>query len=133
MKWLGALYLVWIGIKLWRSPPAELRPPAQTRGSAGRAILQTFLVTLLNPKGILFFAAFLPQFIDPARSLWPQVLVFMITFDILAALIQGGYILAMSRARGAIVSPHLFKTMNRAGGAMLVGAGLLTASLKRAG
>ncbi|MFC3675891.1 LysE family translocator [Ferrovibrio xuzhouensis] len=132
MKWLGAAYLVWIGIKLWRSAPAELKPLVQSRGGAGRAIMQTFLVTLLNPKGILFFAAFLPQFIDHTRPLWPQVLVFMITFDVLAALIQGGYILAMGRARGAVASPRLLKTMNRAGGAMLVGAGLLTATLKRA-
>jgi threonine/homoserine/homoserine lactone efflux protein len=131
MKWIGAAYLVWIGVRLWRSAPAELRPLAQARTGAGRAIAQTFLVTLLNPKGILFFAAFLPQFIDPARPLWPQVLVFMVTFDVLAALIQGGYILAMGRARGAIASPRLLKNMNRAGGAMLVGAGLLTATLKR--
>src|SRR3546814_6779699 len=61
-------------------------------------------ISLLNPKGILFFAAFLPQFIDHTRPLWPQVLVFMITFDVLAALIQGGYILAIGRARGAVAS-----------------------------
>src|SRR3546814_9833699 len=57
MKWLGAAYLVWIGIKLWRSAPADLKPLAQARGGAGHAIAQTFLVTPLNPKGILFLAA----------------------------------------------------------------------------
>lgn len=131
MKWLGAAYLVWLGIQLWRAPPMELTPTQENRASVRSAILQTFIVTLLNPKGILFFAAFLPQFIDPAKPLWPQVLVLMLTFDLLAATIQGLYIFAMGRARNRIASPQVLKNMNRVGGAMLVGAGLLTASLKR--
>ena len=131
MKWLGAGYLVWLGVKLWRAPPADLTPASQSRSSAGNAIAQTFLVTLLNPKGILFFAAFLPQFIDPAKPLLPQVIVLTVTLNVLAASIQGCWIAAMGRARNRIISPLTLKNMNRAGGAMLVGAGLLTASLKR--
>lgn len=131
MKWLGAAYLVWLGIQLWRAPPMDIRPMAEKRTSVRGAVVQTFIVTLLNPKGILFFAAFLPQFIDPARPLWPQVIVLMLTFDLLAAAIQGVYIIAMGRARNRIASPRVLKNMNRAGGAMLVGAGLFTATLKR--
>lgn len=131
LKWIGAAYLVWLGIQLWRAPPMELTPTHERRTGAGGAIAQTFVVTLLNPKGILFFAAFLPQFIDPARPLWPQVIVLMLTFDLLAAIIQGLYIYAISRARTRIASPRALKMTNRTGGAMLVGAGLLTATLKR--
>lgn len=131
MKWIGAAYLVYLGIQLWRAPPMEITPTHEKRSTARSAITQTFIVTLLNPKGILFFAAFLPQFIDPARPLWPQVIVLMLTFDVIAAAIQGGYIFAMGRARNRIASPRVLKNMNRAGGAMLVGAGLLTATLKR--
>jgi threonine/homoserine/homoserine lactone efflux protein len=131
MKWLGAAYLVWLGIQLWRAPPMDLTPTAEKRSTARRAIAQTFIVTLLNPKGLLFFAAFLPQFIDPARPLWSQVIVLMLTFDVLAAVIQGFYILGMARARNRIMSPVVLKNMNRAGGAMLVGAGIFTATLKR--
>jgi threonine/homoserine/homoserine lactone efflux protein len=136
MKWIGAAYLVWLGIKLWRAPPmnlnmGDLTPTTTGRSSARDAILQTFLVTLLNPKGILFFAAFLPQFIDPARPLWPQVMVLTLTMNVLAASIQGCWIVMMGQARNRIVSPHVLKNMNRAGGAMLVGAGMLTATLKR--
>lgn len=131
LKWAGAAYLVWLGIQLWRAPPMDLTPTQEKRTGAGGAIAQTFIVTLLNPKGILFFAAFLPQFIDPAKPLWPQVIVLMLTFDLLAAGIQGFYIFAMGRARHRIASPQRLKNMNRVGGAMLVGAGLLTATLKR--
>lgn len=136
MKWAGAAYLVWLGVQLWRAPPlefstGELTPTSEKRQGIRAAITQTFLVTLLNPKGILFFAAFLPQFIDPAKPLWPQVIVLMLTFDVLAAAIQGFYIFAMGRARNRIADPRVLKNMNRVGGAMLVGAGLFTATLKR--
>jgi threonine/homoserine/homoserine lactone efflux protein len=131
MKWIGAVYLVYLGIRLWRAPPMELTPASTGKSSARDAILQTFLVTLLNPKGILFFAAFLPQFIDPTRPLWPQVAVLTVTMNLLAAGIQGCWIVMMGQARHRIASPRLLKNMNRAGGAMLVGAGMLTATLKR--
>jgi threonine/homoserine/homoserine lactone efflux protein len=131
MKWIGAAYLLWLGIKLWRAPPMDLTPVSAGASTARDAILQTFIVTLLNPKGILFFAAFLPQFIDPARPLWPQVAVLTLTMNVLAAGIQGCWIAMMGHARNRIASPRVLKTMNRAGGAMLIGAGMLTATLKR--
>lgn len=134
LKWIGAAYLVYLGIKLWRAPVVPLGTAASGRNgrrSIRRAIAESFSVTLLNPKGLLFFAAFLPQFIDPGKPLWPQVIVLMLTFDVIAAVIQGFYIFGMARARNRIMSPLLLKTMNRAGGAMLVGAGLFTATIKR--
>jgi threonine/homoserine/homoserine lactone efflux protein len=115
LKWAGALYLVYLGIKLWRAPAVPLGAAAGgpgARRSMRRAIAESFSVTLLNPKGLLFFAAFLPQFIDMHRSL--ALYIFMTT-----------------RARRMMESPRAIKIMNRAGGTMLIGAGLLTASLKR--
>jgi len=132
LKWLGAVYLVWLGIGLWRTPSAALDAAPAARTRAREAILRSFTVTLLNPKGILFFAAFLPQFVDPARPLLPQFVVLTLTFNALATAIQGGYILALGTARRNVVSPTAMRMLNRAGGAMLIGAGLLTASLKRA-
>ena len=132
LKWIGAAYLVWLGIGLWRAPPAELAATAGERTRAGTAILRSFTVTLLNPKGILFFAAFLPQFIDLDRPLLGQVVVLTLTFVALATSIQGGYILALGTARRNVASATTMCRLNRAGGAMLIGAGLLTASLKRA-
>ena len=81
LKWLGGAYLVWLGIQVWRSPAigAVAAGPAQPR--AGWSLFQQgALSAVTNPKGVLFFAAFLPQFIDPARSLLIQFAVMAGTF-----------------------------------------------------
>jgi threonine/homoserine/homoserine lactone efflux protein len=81
MKWVGGAYLAWLGIQVWRSPPIgiEIRGSAQPR--AGWSLFrQGALSALTNPKGLLFFAAFLPQFIDPARSLLVQFVIMAGTF-----------------------------------------------------
>jgi len=132
LKWVGGAYLVWLGVQVWRSPPlGEGLAQAAAPRSGASLFRQGLLSAVSNPKAVLFFAAFLPQFIDPARPLWPQVILLMVTFDVLAAAIQGAYIFAMGRARNRIASPRVLKNMNRVGGAMLVGAGLFTATLKR--
>ncbi|WP_459853162.1 LysE family translocator [Dongia sp. agr-C8] len=139
LKWAGALYLIYLGIKLWRAPAVPLGamaagPNGSTRGqrrSMRRAIAESFSVTLLNPKGLLFFAAFLPQFIDMHRAVLPQVVVLALTFEVLAAGSLMLYIFMTARARRVMDSPRAIRIMNRAGGTMLIGAGLLTASLKR--
>lgn len=82
LKWLGGAYLVWLGIQVWRAPPIaalSLRPGAPKVGG-WTLFRQGALSAMTNPKGILFFAAFLPQFIDPARSLALQFLIMAGTF-----------------------------------------------------
>jgi homoserine/homoserine lactone efflux protein len=81
MKWVGGAYLVWLGIQVWRSPPigVDLAASAQPR-RGGSLFRQGALSALTNPKGLLFFAAFLPQFIDPARSLVVQFVIMAGTF-----------------------------------------------------
>jgi homoserine/homoserine lactone efflux protein len=81
LKWVGSGYLVWLGIQVWRAPPIVLDPQARAEPRAGWSLFrQGALSALTNPKGILFFAAFLPQFIDPARSLVVQFAVMAGTF-----------------------------------------------------
>ena len=81
MKWAGGAYLVWLGIQVWRSPPIGLEVPGPAAPRAPWSLFrQGLLSAVTNPKGILFFAAFLPQFIDPARSLVVQFLVMAGTF-----------------------------------------------------
>lgn len=84
MKWVGGLYLVWLGIQVWRSPPIGMQAGAKGPARTGMSLFrQGALSALTNPKGILFFAAFLPQFIDPARSLWIQFVVMAGTFAVI--------------------------------------------------
>ncbi|MFO1270351.1 MAG: LysE family transporter [Rubrivivax sp.] len=81
MKWLGGAYLVWLGIQVWRAPPigVDLQAAAGS-GGAFPLFRQGLLSAVTNPKGLLFFAAFLPQFVDPARSLLLQFAVMAGTF-----------------------------------------------------
>jgi len=84
MKWLGGAYLVWLGVQVWRSPPIglELSGDSSARGG-GSMFRQGALSALTNPKALLFFAAFLPQFIDPVRSLWLQFAIMAGTFALI--------------------------------------------------
>jgi threonine/homoserine/homoserine lactone efflux protein len=81
MKWVGGAYLVWLGIQVWRSPPLGVEIQGVATPRAGWSLFQQgALSALTNPKGILFFVAFLPQFIDPVRSLFVQFIVMAGTF-----------------------------------------------------
>lgn len=81
MKWLGGAYLVWLGIQVWRSPPIGIEVRGSVPSRAGWSLFrQGALSALTNPKALLFFAAFLPQFIDPSRSLLVQFVIMAGTF-----------------------------------------------------
>lgn len=81
MKWVGGAYLVWLGIQVWRSPPLGIDVHRSAVPRGGWSLFQQgALSALTNPKGILFFVAFLPQFIDPARSLFVQFVIMAGTF-----------------------------------------------------
>ena len=84
LKWLGGAYLVWLGIQVWRAPPIglDLSAPASSPRGGASMFRQGALSALTNPKALLFFAAFLPQFIDPARSLVLQFLLMAGTFAV---------------------------------------------------
>ncbi len=84
LKWIGGAYLVWLGIQIWRSPPIGIDIGAAVKPRAGWSLFrQGALSALTNPKALLFFAAFLPQFIDPARSLVIQFVVMAGTFAVI--------------------------------------------------
>jgi len=84
MKWVGGAYLVWLGVQVWRSPPIGIDPAEKIDERPSWSLFrQGALSALTNPKGILFFAAFLPQFIDPARSLVGQFAIMATTFAVI--------------------------------------------------
>lgn len=81
LKWAGGAYLVWLGIQLWRAPPMDVGVATGAGSRPGRALFNEGLLSAVtNPKALLFFAAFLPQFIDPSRSLLVQFAVMAGTF-----------------------------------------------------
>lgn len=131
LKWIGAIYLVWLGIKLIRSAPTEGLTPRRDV-SANGVFGHTAAVTALNPKSIAFFIAFVPQFIQPQADLLPQFAILIATFVTLAALNALAYALLADRLRRIIGKPSVLAWITRAGGATLIGMGLLTATLRRA-
>jgi len=102
LKWGGAAYLVWLGIRLWRAGGTLDAQPRHQYASAARMLGHAWLVTALNPKGITFFVAFVPQFLDPKADFFTQMLICESTFLNLAFANACGYALAASRVRALV-------------------------------
>ena len=129
LKWVGAAYLVYLGVKLWRTPVAdEAMDAVEPVARSGRIFLHAYAVTALNPKSIVFFIAFLPQFLDGGAPLLPQLLIFEVSFLVLATGNALGYALLASAARRRIRQPRVQRAVNRTGGTLLIGAGALAAA-----
>jgi threonine/homoserine/homoserine lactone efflux protein len=122
MKWLGGAYLVWLGIQVWRSPPIGLELSAGATPRGGWSMFrQGALSALTNPKALLFFAAFLPQFIDPARSLFIQFLVMAGTFSATEVLTEIGLASTAHRIRPWLA--RVGKRFNHACGGVFIAIG----------
>ncbi|RKT30392.1 threonine/homoserine/homoserine lactone efflux protein [Roseovarius halotolerans] len=134
LKWVGAIYLVYLGIKLFRSAPAaslgvlDDAPAATPR----KVFAHSAAVTALNPKSIVFFIAFVPQFIDTNAALAPQFGVLVATFVGFAAINALGYAILADKLRQKIARPHVLPFLTRLGGGALVAMGVATAAIRRA-
>jgi threonine/homoserine/homoserine lactone efflux protein len=128
LKWIGAAYLIWLGIKLWRADATGRAAPQRERASRAKMLAHAWLVTALNPKSITFFVAFLPLFIDPRRDFLVQMLICEATFLALAFANAFGYALAAARGRTLVRSPTVLGLINKAGGAVLIAAGAAAAT-----
>ena len=129
-KWAGAAYLVWLGIKLWRAGGTLDAKPRTDAVSALKMLGHAWLVTALNPKGLTFFMAFLPQFIDTKAAFAPQIGIFATTFLVLAFVNVLTYALIASRARSVVSNPRAIGVINKVGGTLLIGAGVATVGLR---
>jgi threonine/homoserine/homoserine lactone efflux protein len=130
LKWLGAAYLIWLGIQLWRAGGSLEATPRRDAAPTLRMLGHAWLVTALNPKSLTFFLAFLPQFIDQRGDFWMQMLIFETTFVVLAFANAIGYGLVASRARALVSSERAIGIFNRLGGSLLIGAGLAAAGMR---
>jgi threonine/homoserine/homoserine lactone efflux protein len=129
LKWIGAAYLVWLGVRLWRAGGTLEAAPRTDAVSAIRMLGHAWLVTALNPKSITFFVAFLPAFLDPKADFLTQMVVFETTFLVLAFANAFGYALVAARARGFVANPRAIGVVNKVGGGLLIGAGAATVTL----
>ena len=121
LKWAGAAYLIYLGISLWRAAPMlGAAEPETDRRDQWRMFGHSFAVTALNPKSIVFFIAFLPQFI-----------VMELTFLTLAVANAAIYAILAGTARDTFRRPSVLKAVNRVGGGLLIGAGTLVAATGR--
>jgi len=131
LKWVGAAYLLWIGIKMWRARPVGLETIAVASVPPRKVFLHAFVVTALNPKGIIFFMAFLPHFIAPQAEVAPQLFLLGTTFVVLGVLNAAVYALASAAIGTRMRSPSLLRLINRVGGGFLISAAVMTAGLQR--
>lgn len=127
LKWAGALYLIYLGLSMWRQPSDHKSPPETSNNKLSQ---RAFLVTVLNPKSLLFFVAFLPQFIDPAHAAMPQLVLLGATFVILGGLNAALYAWAAGRG-AAVMGTRARLWLQRCGGSCLIGAGALAVATSR--
>ena len=124
LKWAGGLYLVWLGIQVWRARPIAVDTTRRAQATRGGPLFrQGLLAAVTNPKGILFFAAFLPQFIDPARSLLVQFAIMAGTF--IATEIATELFIASVAHRISAWLARVGKAFNRACGSVFIAIGAL--------
>lgn len=124
LKWVGGAWLVWLGIQVWRASPPRLDAAdgASTRAAGGSLFRQGLLSAVSNPKAVLFYGAFLPQFIDPARGLLAQFAVMAGTFVAIECVTES--VLAGGAHRLRPWLQRHGKRFNRGCGALFAGMGV---------
>ena len=136
LKWAGAAYLAYLGIRSLLSRSTEIAVEGQQSASqaSNRQVFgQGFLVGASNPKALLFFGALFPQFIDPTAPQAPQLLVLGLTFVFFELLWLGIYALSAAKAKRWLGQPRRARLFNRATGVVFLAAGGLLASSRRPG
>jgi len=135
VKVVGACYLLWLGWRQWRAPVAKIEGDAAEAAepdlSASQRVLRGFLTNVTNPKGIVFMAAVLPQFIQPTRPLWLQLLVLLATTVMVDVTVMHGYAWLAARLQGMLRSVRARRAQNRVLGGVLMAMGAMLFMFKR--
>lgn len=129
LRWAGAAYLVWLGVQLLRSPEA-IAEARSTPAPRGGFLLQGFLVLMANPKALLWFGAFIPQFVDPKGNYVGQIVLLGVTAMAVALISDGAYAVVTGRA-GAFLSRKRIRLVSRLSGGFLIGGGIWLALTRR--
>lgn len=128
LRLVGAAYLIWLGIKLWRSDGKLMT--GEAKPVKGGFFLQGFLVAITNPKILLFFGAFIPQFVDPSTDTIYQLSVLGLTFMAVATILDSCYALLAGKA-GGLLSQSRVRLVEQFSGVALIGGGLWLALARR--
>ena len=135
VKVVGACYLLWLGWRQWRAPVAKIEGGATQAAepdlTAPQRVLRGFLTNVTNPKGIVFMAAVLPQFIQPTRPLWLQLLVLLATTVMVDVTVMHGYAWLAARLQGMLRSVRARRAQNRVFGGVLMAMGAMLFLFKR--
>lgn len=132
LKWFGVGYLIYLGIKTWREVPEHgLSPISMPDISKVNLFKSSFLVTALNPKDIVFFVAFLPQFVNPNVAAMPQLLILMVTFLGVVSITITSFALFAGVVRYRIQNFQARKRLNKLGGGALFGAAAFTSTMQQ--
>ena len=130
LKWAGVIYMAWLGVMQIRAAHdlLEIKPlsTASARGNLGAG----FLTGVLNPKAIMFYMAFLAQFIEPSALQLPQFMILMMTSTLVVALVLGGYALLAARVSTRLQNLKARKRMGYAGGSCLLGGSVVMAATR---
>jgi threonine/homoserine/homoserine lactone efflux protein len=131
LRWIGGAYLIYLGIKLWNAPVHTANVEHTPKGDPLRMFFHSYTVTALNPKSIIFFVAFVPQFLDATRPFLFQIVTLEATFVILATLNASLFALLAASARQKLREPRIQRAVNRTGGSLLIGAGVFAAGWRK--
>jgi homoserine/homoserine lactone efflux protein len=131
LKFVGAVYLFYLGIRLWRAPAFTFAEQADKQVSFGRRFVEGLSLQLTNPKAIFFFLSVFPQFIDPENNYVAQFTVLVLTYSSLVVIIHSLYSLFAQRVRNLLTSPRGGRILNRTGAATFMFFGAALACAKR--
>jgi homoserine/homoserine lactone efflux protein len=130
IKWVGAVYLIWLGIQKWRDRSSLSASQSTHQLSRTSLMRKAVLINLTNPKSIVFLVALFPQFIDPAQDQLTQLVVLGITTVVIDSIVMLGYTSLASQMGRFIRSDRIMSKINKVFGSMFMGCGALLAAAK---
>jgi homoserine/homoserine lactone efflux protein len=131
IKWVGAAYLVWLGVRMLVGPAHRLSADDSAPRPATAPLRHGVITQGANPKALVFFTALLPQFVDPVHAVAPQIAILGVSSIVIEFAVLALYVAVCQRARGMMQRPAFSTALNRAGGVLLIGAGAGMATMKQ--
>jgi homoserine/homoserine lactone efflux protein len=133
VKWIGVAYLIWLGVAtFFRTSKLAVLKPAAGPADARRLFAGGFVLQMANPNVLLFFTAFLPQFVDPHAPLWPQIAILALTTAVIELVVQLCYAALAGQLRQMATAQRFAVITDRVAGVLLVAAGVGMAAIRRA-